>query len=556
MSCKAIEKRRLLFLTVNCSYSHSSLALPLLHSACRELTQWEWLRYDMTSQEDVMEAVRAIASLKCDLLVSNLYLFNRATVLEILQRYHILAPECRIAVGGPECLGDGASELLQSYPWLDRVFRGEGEEWFRTYLENFDASERLPGKILPAQGNAVFTDWAASPFPVTDPFFVTEKPFVQMESSRGCPMKCFYCTSGGSQTRYRTLEQLREELHLLESKGVKEVRMLDRTFNLPQERGSAILRMFREEFPGMRFHLELHPQFLNGSLQQELLQARPGQLHIEAGIQCLDQEVQRLSGRNSSVSAALEGMRFLCKSAAFETHADLLAGLPGQRWSHILADAAELMKIDVAEIQLEVLKVLPGTPMRHIAEEHGIKYSAAAPYDVMMTNTMTLDEIEAARDLSRLLDMTYNHKKLHGLFGVLQEEKADLVPALLKFFHESGGSSAAVWDLKKRFLFLADFCRVCHLAKSEKYLAYLWLLAGFPPEQGADSFSRKSSGVPAGAELLSGDPRCAGARETRYWSFAAEEGLYILAYNRTCSLNGPAAVWKVKKDYPERDLNP
>jgi hypothetical protein len=61
-------------------------------------------------------------------------------------------------------------------------------------------------------------------------------------------MKCFYCTSGGSQTRYRTLEQLREELHLLESKGVKEVRMLDRTFNLPQERGSAILRMFREEF--------------------------------------------------------------------------------------------------------------------------------------------------------------------------------------------------------------------------------------------------------------------------------------------------------------------
>ena len=556
MLCKSTEKRRLLFLTVNSSYSHSSLALPLLHSACRDLTQWEWFRYDMTIQEDVMNAVRRIRSFDCDLLVSNLYLFNRGTVLEILRRYHILAPECRIAVGGPECLGDGAQELLAQYPWLDRVFRGEGEECFRLYLENFDLPSSLPGKILPAEGNAVFADWASSPFPVSDPFFVTEKPFVQMESSRGCPMKCFYCTSGGSQTRYRSLEQIREELRLLVSKGVKEVRMLDRTFNLPQERGTAILRMFREEFPEMRFHLELHPQFLNESLQQELLQARPGQLHIEAGIQCLDQEVQRLSGRNSSVSAALEGMKFLCKRSAFETHADLLAGLPGQRWSHILADAAELMKINVAEIQLEVLKVLPGTPMRRIAEEHGIKYSAAAPYDVMETGTMSLDEIGYARDLSRLLDMTYNHKKLHGFFEVLHGEKADFIPVLLKFFQQSGGSSAAVWDLKKRFLFLADFCRTFHLSKSENRLAYLWLLAGFPPEQGADTFSVKSSGIPAGAQLFSGDPRCAGARETRCWRFAGEDELFILAYNRTYSLNGPAALWKVKKDYPERDLNP
>ena len=137
----------------------------------------------------------------------------------------------------------------------------EGEMIFRDYLENFDAPSQPPGRIVPENGNAVYEQWSSSPYPVTDHFFVCDKPFVQIETSRGCPMGCFYCTSGGTRTRYRSLEQVREELQLLCFKGIKEIRVLDRTFNLPQERGAALLRMFREEFPQMRFHLELHPQF-------------------------------------------------------------------------------------------------------------------------------------------------------------------------------------------------------------------------------------------------------------------------------------------------------
>ena len=131
---------RLVFLTVNSSFSHSSLALPLLHSACRELENWEWLRYDMTSSSDVISAVRDIYNLHCDLLVTDLYLFNRQTAMDVLQRIHTLQPECRIAVGGPECLGEGAEELLQQYPFLDKIFRGEGEEIFRDYLEKLESA--------------------------------------------------------------------------------------------------------------------------------------------------------------------------------------------------------------------------------------------------------------------------------------------------------------------------------------------------------------------------------------------------------------------------------
>ena len=537
------EKHRLVFLTVNSSFSHSSLALPLLHSACCDLEQWQWIRYDMTNASDVISAVRDIYSYRCDLLTTDLYLFNRQTALEVLQRYHTLDPACRIVAGGPECLGEGADTLLQQYPWLDRVFRGEGEELFCDYLQNFDHCATVTERIAPACGNAVYKNWSDSDYPVNDPFFVTDKPFVQIETSRGCPMKCFYCTSGGTQCRYRSLDQVRGELQLLASKGIREIRVLDRTFNLPQERGANLLKMFREEFPQMRFHLELHPQFLDENLKNEIRKALSGQLHIEAGIQCLDSTVQRLAGRNSDTAAVLAGLEFLCSMESFETHADLLAGLPGQRWEHILADAAALMKLGIAEIQLEVLKALPGTPLRKIAPEYGIKYSITPPYDVMASDTMSLSDMQHARDLSRLLDITYNHRNLHLPVLAMSRECPEFVARLLDFFHRGQGDSNTVWDLKKRFLFLLDFCREYDLQTAQRALAYQWLRAGFLPGQGPDEYTRKIFEIPSFAELIEGTAECVGARETRYWSFAGSDKMYFLAYNRNFSLNRPSAIW-------------
>ena len=539
---------RLVFLTVNSSYSHSSLALPLLHSACCDVANWEWLRYDMTNASDVLSAVRDIYDLHCDLLATDLYLFNRQTAMDVLQRIHTLQPECRIAVGGPECLGEGAEELLQQYPFLDKIFRGEGEEIFRDYLENFDDPASSREKIVPADGNAVYSDWAASAYPAEDTFFVSDKPFVQIETSRGCPMKCFYCTSGNTHIRYRTLEQVKEELHLLSSKGVKEVRVLDRTFNLPQSRAVELLKLFRQEFPAMKFHLELHPQFLDNALREELTRALPGQLHIEAGIQCLDPEVQEFSGRRSNIDDLLNGLKFLCEQKAFVSHADLLAGLPGQRWENIISDTAKLMQINTAEIQLEVLKALPGTPLRKIAVEHGIKYNPSTPYDVMQSNTMSMFDMQQARDLSRLLDMTYNHQVLHKPVWLMNRDCPDMVQKLLDFFHQAGGDASVLWDLKKRFLFLQDFCQKYQLAEAKRELAWQWLLAGYLQQQGPDEYSNKAQNIPFEAEHISGDPAVSGARESRYWSFAMPGKTYFLAYNRQYALNRPAAIWVLKEN--------
>ena len=308
------EKYSLLFLTVNSSYSHSSLALPLLHSAAKDLDGvWQWEALEKVMDEDPMQIASFIAEKSPDLLCTTVYLFNHNTVMDILQRVHILAPQIHIAAGGPQCTGENGDLLLKKYPFLSTIFVGEGEELLPGFLRDFPEKKEQKS-VLPESGRGISTNWASSPYPCQDPFFRFDKPFVQLETSRGCPMNCSYCTSSGIPTRYRELSQVKEELLLLEKQGVKEIRILDRTFNLPQKRGGELLELFAA-FPSMRFHLEFHPEFTGKELKDVLKKMPAGLLHIEAGIQSFDEKVQTAVGRKSDPAKVKENLAFLVSLA-------------------------------------------------------------------------------------------------------------------------------------------------------------------------------------------------------------------------------------------------
>ncbi len=536
------EKRRLIWLSVNSSYSHSSLALPLLHAACGKIPGWEWIPLETTVADDPSETAARLNGLRGCLLCTTLYLFNRNMVMEVLQRFHALNPVCHIAVGGPECLGDGAEHLLARYPFIHTVFRGEGEGLLPDFLNSFPPRGV---QIIPEKGNAVYEEWGTAPPPVEDDFFRTDKPFIQVETSRGCPMGCLYCTSGRTKLRFKSPDAVMKELTALRRRGVREVRLLDRTFNCPQTRGAELLRLFRNSFPEMRFHLEIHPQFLNAELREELRAALPGQLHIEAGIQCLAENVQNAIGRRSRPGDALDGLRFLCSCPNFETHADLLAGLPEQSPEQLFLDVSSLMEAGAAEIQLEVLKVLPGTPLRARAEELGLIFAPKPPYDVMKTNTMSTEDILLARKLSRLLDLTYNHPALRPVLRAILAGKPDFLPGFLQFFLLNGLDLKRLFDLKKRFLLLQEFLSGENCRTAAEELAFQWLRSGYPPEACPGMKAVKTGKPPETALLLEGDPASAEERETKYWLLPGRRAAFYFAFHRKYAANRPAAVWKL-----------
>ncbi|MGE4568943.1 MAG: DUF4080 domain-containing protein, partial [Bacteroidales bacterium] len=67
-----------------------------------------------------------------------------------------------------------------------------------------------------------------------------------------------------------------------------------------------------------------------------------------------------------------------------------------------------LASLSLAEIQLELLKVLPGTRMRAEAASAGVRYAPDSPYEVLATDAITPDGLQTARKLSRILDLFYN----------------------------------------------------------------------------------------------------------------------------------------------------
>lgn len=554
----SMDNMRLLWLAVNASFAHSSLALPLAHLAARDCAGWSWHAVDARATDDAGELAVRVNATAPDLLCATLYLFNRQLVLDVIQRVKALRPQCRIAVGGPECSGRGAAELLARFPQIDFALDGEAEAALPRMLDLIHAGagdfqgitglawRTAAGQAIANGGKALYDAWATAPAPAASPFFDRSKAFVQVETARGCLQGCSYCTSCHSAMRYKSLDAVRDELTQLHERGVRDVRLLDRTFNTPPTRGVDLLRLFREHFADMRFHLEIHPQLLGPAIRAELHLASPGQLHVEAGIQTLKPAALRAVGRLDQPERALDGLAFLCGCPAFDTHADLLAGLPEQGYDDVLHDVAQLVAIGPAEIQLETLKMLHGTPMREQAAAAGLRFSPETPYDVIATNTMCANDLYRCRKLSRLLDITYNHPALQDAFRATASTPGAIAD-ILAFMERQGLSLGPAPDLKKRFAlflaFLLDQPAGQPRQRALDALAYNWLLWAFPPGDGPAKNARPANELPPDAKCVHGDPSCRPQAGRRLWQLPASANTYWFLYDRAIAPNRAAAVF-------------
>ena len=551
---------RLIWLSLNASYSHSSLALPLAHNACQDLTDWEWDVVAATIGEDPAEIAVQLHYSAPDLVCATLYLFTLERSLDILQRLKITRPECLIAVGGPECLGDEAVQLLTRYPFIDFAQRGEAEAGLPPLLNaiaakragqpSTDLLAAVPGlvwrqgtQVIDNGGAAFFEDWALTP-PCQSPFFDTTKPFVQLETSRGCPFQCTYCTSGNPPLRLKPLDAVATELRLLHDAGIRDIRLLDRTFNIDPKRTVDLLRLFKDDFPDIHFHLEIHPCLLPPVVRAELQAARPGQLHLEAGIQTLNNSSRARIGRQQNPEHDLAGLAFLGACDNFETHVDLLAGCPEQSWDDIISDVGRVISVNSAEVQLEILKVLPGTPLRQDAPRLGLRYHPYPPYDVLQTDTLSPQDLLCVRFLSRLLDLYHNHPDLRPAFRQASREQEHFLLNFLDFLLARGLTLGAAPGLRRRFELFWEFAAPLPAVAAE--LACAWMICAFPPGLGPTANAVLDRGIPEEAQLCFGndDERRSERHGVKFWRLDLSDRQAWFAYDRAIAPNRAIAAWQ------------
>lgn len=477
---------KILWLDLNSSYAHSSLALPALHAQIAADSSVEWEIVSATINENAGMIACDIHRRQPDIVASTCWLFNHEQLLHILSRVKALLPDCCVALGGPEFLGDN-NDFLRKNPFVNCVFRGEGEEGFPLWLEKWNRPKDWTNIIglcyrdnkgdYQDNGIARVIDFAQLVPPEKSCFFNWSKPFVQLETTRGCFNTCAFCVSGGEKpVRTIEIEAIRERLVEIHRHGIKNVRVLDRTFNYNNKRAKALLSLFLEFSPHICFHLEIHPALLSDELKHELAQLPKGLLHLEAGIQSLREPVLEQSRRMGKLSDALDGLKYLSALPNMETHADLIAGLPLYHLNEIFEDVRTLAGYGVGEIQLESLKLLPGTEMRRRAEELGICYAPLPPYEVLQTREIGVHELQTARQLSRLLDGFYNTPTWRSVTRRLILDNAPFLHHFLDHLTQMGLIDQPL-SLEKRGLLLYEFCK-SHYPKHQTAISMAWIEGG------------------------------------------------------------------------------
>ena len=476
---------KLLWIDLNCSYAHSSLALPALHAQVMHRTDIEWCVVRTTPNEAVGVAVDAIYAQRPDVVAATAWLFTHEHLMHIVARVKALMPQVMVILGGPEFLGDN-EDFVRKNRAVDVVLRGEGEESFAQWLEVWDNRAEwgsirglcyVEDDTYHDGGIARVADLAALRAPEESTLFTWGKPFVQLETTRGCFNTCAFCVSGmDDPMRSLPIEEIRRRLQRIGERGIRDVRVLDRTFNYNAQHAIALLRLFEEFHPRMRFHLEIHPALLPRAVRDVLASMPAGLLHLEAGIQSLRQEVLDASCRKGALENALDGLRYLCSLPNLVTHADLIAGLPHYTLEQIYEDIHTLAEYRAGEIQLESLKVLPGTAMRRDAEVQGIRYSPLPPYEVLETDAITSTELQEARRLSRMLDAYYNTGAWQDLTRSLMLEEEGFVHAFLAYLTDNNYIDQPL-SLERRGELLYLFCQA-HYAHRVTDATVAWIEAG------------------------------------------------------------------------------
>ena len=577
------------WLDINASWSHSSLALPALHANLHPQTaaQCNMKVVRGTIKSPVAQIVQELEALQPTYIFATVWLFNINFLNEVLCRVSALCNPAGIFLGGPEFLGCNR-EFLQANRHITAVFKGEGEEMFEPFISSLLAADNRWKNLLGFEfiedgkyrhsNTVIVKNFPHTNFPENSPLFSWDKSFVQIETSRGCFNSCRFCVSGIEKCPIQNIpiEELRARLQDIAAHGIRQVRVLDRTFNGNPARALQLLGLFREFAGQLNFHLEVHPALLFpalenssraqnalvscskksnntgtgetpvgklgespvGKLRNALAAVPEGLLHIEAGIQTLRQDVLDNCCRKGSCAQAVKGLEFLIGCGKFEVHADLIAGLPGYSYQHLVEDTLQLMQVGPAEIQLESLKLLPGTYFRINAEELGIRFSPAPPYEVLKTPHINYAELCKAMVLSKILDLWYNDAKWQEPFRRIFAGNKTLMDKLITELQESEVLTQPL-SLESKGLLLYRFCKQ-NIPEMAPLISLQWVRNGLSmKKEPAENFTKweMKEGVHTNPLYIENGPRY------KYWHITIGSVRHWFSFNKEVERVAPCGYF-------------
>lgn len=425
---------RTLLVTLHSKYIHASLALPYLAAYCG--TQCGDLRIrEFTVHEPREQVLAMLLTEEPDVIAFSTYLWNRRETLEVIDALHAVRPEIRLVLGGPEISFEGPGIFI-AHPGLDALIRGEGEIPLRGLLTAWQQGAAPHGVPRLAWRSALGVEQGPDgpsldnldviPSPYAAGLVDVSRGLVYYETSRGCPYACAFCMSSlDDGVRSFSMGRIRADLDWLMAQEVPTIKLVDRTFNYDAGRAREIFCHILQHNRSSRFHFEIGAHLLDEATLALLEQVPRDLFQFEIGVQStLPQTLAEIS-RHASLDRLEHNVRRLRQTGNIHLHLDLIAGLPGETYEQFLISLNRVAALRPHHLQVEAVKLLPGSPLRSQAAERGLRFDPHPPYRVLATPQIDFAQLEKLRGMSRLLDLTYNSGRLARFLEELQQIYGD-----------------------------------------------------------------------------------------------------------------------------------
>ncbi len=198
--------------------------------------------------------------------------------------------------------------------------------------------------------------------------FATYKQYSTVTTSWGCPYSCTYCTGFSLPSIYRPYPEIIAEMQKIKRLGVKEIYFSDKSFGIPQENTTLILKeMIKNDFK-FSWSTYLHPnQFTENFLD---LMKSAGCHTIIIGIETLNFAALRKMGRVINEKKLFELIDYANK-IKINICGDFIIGLPEEKVADILSNINFAINLNIQYASFNIATPLPGTSIKKLAIEQG-----------------------------------------------------------------------------------------------------------------------------------------------------------------------------------------
>ena len=287
------------------------------------------------------------------------------------------APEAVIVGGGAQATFLDR-ELLQLFPGLDLVVRGEGEFPLLEIAARLARGSRnwrgIPG-VSRREGTRVVRERMPGLAEDIDAFYTParfsashgikpEEQYPFLSGGRGCPRACRFCGAPrlwGRTVRHRSLAGLLGELRFLQKEHrLTYVSFRDDSFAEDPAWVRELCGVLVREGPYLGWACQARPESLTGPLLREMKLA--GCETVQFGLETSVPRLQRFLGKELDLGKVKTTLS-LCRRNGIRASGYFICGIPGQTRREAEADARFIRQEFLQDAVIAPLCVYPGTAL-------------------------------------------------------------------------------------------------------------------------------------------------------------------------------------------------